>query len=169
MILKENITFGNCQCENREFIQDIIYKDSVIGVLIQSERNFLSTIQEKYQFKVKKVNIPSDFNYIESEDSNWGFVISTTLSEFVQKVNKIKEIETMGDKGGQMSKTMFVIQAYRYGDKEKHSYVVGIFDSIEKAIKASEAENQFRGGKYECEIYEFELNNTGEEYCEIKN
>ena len=59
-----------------------------------------------------------------------------------------------------MPKTMFVVQAYRYGNKENHSYIVGIFDSVERAVKASEAETDYRGGKYDCEVYECKINST---------
>ena len=51
-----------------------------------------------------------------------------------------------------MSKKVYVVTAYRFGDRERHSYIVGIYDTEATAILASEDEENFRGGKYLCEI-----------------
>lgn len=58
---------------------------------------------------------------------------------------------------------MFVVEMLRWGDREAHSYVIGVFDNIELATLAAEAEKTWRGGKYEYEITEFVLNNIDEE------
>ena len=51
---------------------------------------------------------------------------------------------------------VWVVTAYRYGDKEKHSYVVGVFNTFEIAKYAGEIEECWRGGnKYECEVLRF--------------
>jgi hypothetical protein len=55
---------------------------------------------------------------------------------------------------------LFVVKMNRWGDDELHSYVEGVYDDIELAKKWGQAEKDFRGGKYEAEIVEFELNNT---------
>ena len=47
---------------------------------------------------------------------------------------------------------VYVVTAYRHGDKEKHSYVVGVYNSIEIAKYAAEIETTWRAGKYECDI-----------------
>ena len=47
---------------------------------------------------------------------------------------------------------IFVVTAYRYGDNEKHSYVVGAYTTREKAEQAKNSEETYRGGKYECGI-----------------
>lgn len=53
---------------------------------------------------------------------------------------------------------IFVCTAYRWGDREKHSYVVGVFDDLERAIHYAKAEKEWRGNKYECEIISMPLN-----------
>jgi hypothetical protein len=55
-----------------------------------------------------------------------------------------------------MSK-FFVVEALRWGDRESHSYVIGIFSSFGEATKAGKAEVSWRGGKYEYHITEHEL------------
>jgi hypothetical protein len=55
---------------------------------------------------------------------------------------------------------IFVCTAYRWGDKENHSYVVGAFDNLEIAIEAAIAERSWRGGKYECEVVSMNLNDA---------
>jgi hypothetical protein len=54
---------------------------------------------------------------------------------------------------------VFVVQAYRYSDFDKHSYVVGVYSSKKDAEAVAEREEDFRGGKYGCVVYEFELDN----------
>jgi hypothetical protein len=55
---------------------------------------------------------------------------------------------------------VYIVTAYRWGDREKHSYVVGVFDNEETAIKEAKLETEFRGGKYECEVRSMELNES---------
>jgi hypothetical protein len=55
---------------------------------------------------------------------------------------------------------VYVVTAYRWGDREKHSYVVGVFDNEENAIKEAKLETEWRGGKYECEVRSMELNDS---------
>lgn len=55
-----------------------------------------------------------------------------------------------------MSKNKFyVLTMYRWGDREKHSYVLGVFTNSEKAEKEKEQAEEDRGGKYVGEIREF--------------
>ena len=63
---------------------------------------------------------------------------------------------------------IYLITAYRWGDCENHSYVVGAFDTYEQALKRSREEEQHRGGKYECEIAEITLNSFGKDYKIVK-
>lgn len=53
---------------------------------------------------------------------------------------------------------MYIVIANRYGDPEKHSYVVGIYESIDDAASVAVAIEHWRGGKYECEIKQFSVN-----------
>jgi hypothetical protein len=62
---------------------------------------------------------------------------------------------------------MFIVTAYRHGDKELHSYVVGMFNTIDRATKASEDETQWRGGKYYCEILSMRVNETHREFRNV--
>lgn len=53
---------------------------------------------------------------------------------------------------------IYVVTAYRWGDREKHSYVVGAYDNLVDANTQARREEMYRGGKYECEIDPIELN-----------
>ena len=53
---------------------------------------------------------------------------------------------------------VYLVTAYRYGDKESHSYVIGIFDNKKNSIMAAKTEENWRGGKYDCEVLEWEMN-----------
>ena len=49
----------------------------------------------------------------------------------------------------------YVVTAYRQGDRENHSYVLGVYTTKTKAVKAAEAEEAHRSGnKYICEVLE---------------
>jgi|GEM_PF-5744102 len=55
-----------------------------------------------------------------------------------------------------MKEIIYVVVAHRYGNKELHSYIVGVFSSPEDALKAAVREEEFRGGKYICSVLEIE-------------
>jgi hypothetical protein len=63
---------------------------------------------------------------------------------------------------------VYVVTAYRYGDHEKHSYVVGAYTTIKKAMFAKEGEERYRGGKYECEIVDMKLNFVNEGWTDVE-
>lgn len=48
----------------------------------------------------------------------------------------------------------YVVTAYRWGQRNAHSYVVGAFPDIEQAKACAEAHVEYRGGKYACEVVE---------------
>jgi hypothetical protein len=52
---------------------------------------------------------------------------------------------------------VFVVTAYRWGSNENHSYVVGVYSTMERAKKAGDLEESYRGGKYSCHILDVEL------------
>jgi endonuclease V-like protein UPF0215 family len=52
---------------------------------------------------------------------------------------------------------VYTVDAFRYGDRENHSYLVGVYSTKEKAEKTAKQEEIHRGGKYECEILEWDL------------
>jgi len=47
---------------------------------------------------------------------------------------------------------VFVVEALRWGDREDHTYVVGVYDNLRDACEACVVEEMWRGGKYECFI-----------------
>ena len=55
---------------------------------------------------------------------------------------------------------IFCVTAYRWGDREKHSYVVGVFDDLERAIQKAKGEKEWRAGKYDCEVISMPINTT---------
>ena len=48
--------------------------------------------------------------------------------------------------------TVYTVIAYRFGDKERYSYLVGVFEDECKALEAADKESDWRGGKYGCEV-----------------
>jgi hypothetical protein len=52
---------------------------------------------------------------------------------------------------------VYTVHAYRYGDRQSHSYAVGVYSKKNKALEAAEAEEEYRGLKYECEVLEWEV------------
>jgi len=70
---------------------------------------------------------------------------------------------------------IFTVIANRWGDAEKHTYFVGVYDDVVRAYRAAISEEYYRGGKYECVVHESELNAKNfsdihgesiEEWCE---
>ena len=53
--------------------------------------------------------------------------------------------------------TIYTVHAYRYGDRERHSYSVGVYSKKAAALKAAQIETDYRGGKYSCEVLEWAL------------
>lgn len=51
----------------------------------------------------------------------------------------------------------FVVTAYRWGQRNAHSYVVGAFESFDAAKACADAHVDYRGGKYGCEVVEAKL------------
>ena len=54
---------------------------------------------------------------------------------------------------------VWVVTMCRWGDKEKHSYVLGVYELFLTAQKDGEKERAYRGGKYEPNITEHEVIN----------
>jgi hypothetical protein len=68
----------------------------------------------------------------------------------------------------QLPRTLYVVEMLRWGDREQHSYVIGVFDSDDDAKQCGEIEKSWRGGKYEYEVKSIALNDwddrDGEKY-----
>lgn len=53
---------------------------------------------------------------------------------------------------------LYVVQMYRWGNEDGHSYIEGVYDSRSLAKKHGMAEVQSRAGKYEFKIWVHPLN-----------
>ena len=68
-----------------------------------------------------------------------------------------------------MKERIYIVTMYRYANKERHSYVLGGFNTIEKATTEAEIEKLNRGGnKYFPEIKSFQIDNTKYSKIEMK-
>ncbi len=50
----------------------------------------------------------------------------------------------------------YIVTAYRWGYTNAHQYIVGVYNNSERAIKMADEEAEGRGGKYGCEVEDFE-------------
>jgi hypothetical protein len=55
---------------------------------------------------------------------------------------------------------VYIITSYRWGERDNHSYNVGILTNKEKSIKLAKKHAEVRGIKYECVVEEWYLNIT---------
>ena len=53
---------------------------------------------------------------------------------------------------------VYTVIMYRWGDRERHSYLLGVFDTEEQAIDEGERECAWRGNKYKPFIAKVEIN-----------
>ena len=51
---------------------------------------------------------------------------------------------------------VYTIHAYRWGGRDNHSYLVDVTFDKQEALETAEAEAYWRGGKYECEVREWQ-------------
>lgn len=58
--------------------------------------------------------------------------------------------------------TLYVVEALRSGDREKHSYVVGVFSNLMLATSKAMEHADYRGGKYVCVVNQFKLDECGD-------
>lgn len=52
---------------------------------------------------------------------------------------------------------VYTVQAFRWCDRDKHSYIVGVFVNEADALACAESEKNDRAGKYGCEVRRWEL------------
>lgn len=69
-----------------------------------------------------------------------------TKEDIILQANKWKEY--LNDK-------RYVVEMLRWGDREQHSYVIGIYKTEKAAIENACEHMDCRGGKYDCEITGF--------------
>jgi hypothetical protein len=58
-------------------------------------------------------------------------------------------------------KKYYIVTMYRWGERDKHSYVLGVYNKKAKAQDEAQKEKEYRGGnKYYPEILECDINDT---------
>lgn len=68
-----------------------------------------------------------------------------------------------------MKNKVYIVTAYRFGDRQLHSYVVGVFHKKKRSIDVAKQEESTRGGKYACEVLECDYDAVeGEDGYEAK-
>lgn len=63
-----------------------------------------------------------------------------------------------------MDKIYFVVEMLRYNDREKHSYVIGVWDDEILALKEAWSHMEYRAGKYGGEVTGYNLNGGKQVY-----
>lgn len=53
---------------------------------------------------------------------------------------------------------VYIVEALRSSDREMHSYILGVWDSLESAKRAAEEHVSYRGGKYGCQVHQCHMN-----------
>ena len=71
--------------------------------------------------------------------------------------------ETLETEEKSAGSDVFPVVAYRYGMRDDHSYLVGVYATRELAERAAEAEVMDRGGKYGCEVIQAAVKTTVDE------
>lgn len=62
---------------------------------------------------------------------------------------------------------LYVVIAHYQGNRDKHSYLLGVYSNKDDAEQASLNEEEFRRGKYICEITEVMLDRMVDEYRHV--
>ena len=66
-----------------------------------------------------------------------------------------------------MEQLIYTVHAYRWGDRECHSYSVAVSSSKEQALEQADHEEDYRGGKYKCEVLEWNLGYQGKQPLKV--
>lgn len=51
-----------------------------------------------------------------------------------------------------MKNEIYIVTAYRNGNRSEHSYNLGVFNKKNKAQQVAESHCDYRGGKYSCVV-----------------
>jgi len=51
-------------------------------------------------------------------------------------------------------KMFYIVEALRWGDRENHSYILGLYSDLDRAKSAADAHSEYRGGKYMCQVFQ---------------
>ena len=46
----------------------------------------------------------------------------------------------------------YIVEALRWGERENHSYILGLYSDLERAKQAADEHTEYRGGKYQCVV-----------------
>lgn len=65
--------------------------------------------------------------------------------------------------------TVYVVTMHRWGDDESHNYVLGVFNSADKALEAGDIERTYRGCKYEPKVTECEIDSSDDDKRKYHN
>lgn len=61
-------------------------------------------------------------------------------------------------------KVFFTVEMLRWGDRENHSYVIGVFDNEFDALKEAWLHMRYRAGKYDAHVTGWEINDGVQTY-----
>ncbi len=101
----------------------------------------------------KRIEILNDDVYIGSQEK------AALIKENTKFLVRCQQIEL--DKLNKNE--LFVVNAYRAGNRERHSYTVAVYSTKEKAIECAESHCTYRGGKYVCVVENLFLDKFGNE------
>jgi hypothetical protein len=57
-----------------------------------------------------------------------------------------------------MEGKIYIVTAYKFGERNNHSYNLGVFNKKNAAQKAADEHCDYRGRKYSCQVEQCELN-----------
>ena len=52
------------------------------------------------------------------------------------------------------SQIYYIVEALRWGERENHSYILGLYSDLERAKQAADEHTEYRGGKYQCVVHQ---------------
>lgn len=88
-----------------------------------------------------------------SEDNILPYVETLVMREAAVRFMQRQEALEAPVPVGNLS--VYTVRACRWGDTETHSYLVGVYAQESDALSAAQNEEEYRGGKYECEVLEW--------------
>jgi len=74
-------------------------------------------------------------------------------SQLIREKNKLREGIELDGKIVARSIRVFVVELLRYGDKESHHYITGVYSTYKAALKNAREAMDDRGGKYDAQIF----------------
>lgn len=54
---------------------------------------------------------------------------------------------------GDLKQVYYIVEALRWGERENHSYILGLYSDLERAKRAADEHTEYRGGKYQCVVF----------------